>query len=192
MADLDELYPGRFLKARTLERPMTIRIVSVTGEPLKGDDDKEQLKGVLKYRTADGFGEAVWCRTNALLTAAVIGTRDYSTWPGHYITIHFDPTVRFGNDTPGGIRVFGSPELKKAIAVEIKRPRRRTPEKYTLQPTDKDGRVREGKPAPPENKPAPTATALTNGSTIAHTPAADEGRMRGGENLTEREPGSDG
>jgi hypothetical protein len=191
MPHYEELYPKRFTKAVTIEKPTTIRIVSMSGERLQGDDGTE-AKGVLKYRSAAGEGEIVWCRTNAILTSRALGIDDYTAWAGKLITIYNDPTVMFGKDVVGGIRVFGSPELRSPLRVEIKRPRRRTPEKYTLQPTDKDGRVREGKPAPPENKPAPTAATLTNGSTIAHTPVADEDRMRGGENLTERAPGEEG
>jgi hypothetical protein len=166
MAHYDELYPGRFLKATTLERPITIRIIALGGEVLEGDDG-EKAKGILRYRTAgpDGQpveGELVFCKTNAILTAAVLGTSDYKAWAGHTITIANDPTVMFGRDRVGGVRVCGSPELKKALTVEVKRPRRKKVERYTLQPTDAQGRVRAAAapsaPAqPPPDEPRPNS-----------------------------------
>jgi hypothetical protein len=160
MPDLDELYPGRFLKGKTLERPITIRIVSVGGEPLEGDDGAK-VKGVLKYRTKgpDGkpvVGEIIWNKTNALLAAAVFGTRDYTAWVGHTLTIRHDPGVMLAGEKVGGIRVVGSPELQRMVTVDIKRPRRKKPERYTLHPTDAQGRVRATKSATPSATPAPT------------------------------------
>lgn len=159
MPDLEQLFPGRFVKGISLERPITIRLLSVAGEPLEGDDG-EKMKAVLKYRSAAGEGELVCNKTNALLIAACLGTRDYTAWTGHTVTIGYDPSVMLGRERVGGIRVVGSPEIKAALRVEIKRPRRKKPEVYTLQPTDRDGNVRttsraqEAKPADP---PAPDA-----------------------------------
>jgi hypothetical protein len=146
MAHYDSLYPGRFTRATTIEQPTTIRIVSLSGEALEGDDGAK-AKGVLSYKTADAngnviTGEIIWCRTNAILTAAALGTNDYTAWAGRLITIANDPSVMFGRDRVGGIRVFGSPDLKTKLKVDIKRPRRKTPDRFELQPTDMQGRVR--------------------------------------------------
>lgn len=138
MPDYEALYPGRFLKGRALEAPKVIRIVSVAATDLEGEDGTK-AKAVLKYKAADGDGEIVWCKTNAALTAAALGERDFTKWPGHLVTIYFDPSVRFGAETTGGIRVMGSPELKSAKEVEIKRPRRKKPDVFRLVPTDKNG-----------------------------------------------------
>lgn len=138
MPHYDELYPKRFLKATTLERPRVIRILGLGVERLQGDDG-EKAKGVLRYRDAAGEGEIVWCHTNAVLTAKALGVDDYTQWAGHLLTIHNDPTVRFGSEVTGGVRVYGSPELAATKRVEIKRPRRRKPEVYTLHRTDKAG-----------------------------------------------------
>lgn len=133
----DELYPGRFLKGATLAGPQTIRIVSMGGEVLEGDKGK-QLKGVLKYKGMDAdkkviTGEFVVCKTNAILISKAIGEEDYTKWGGHLITIYFDRGVMFGSEKKGGIRIYGSPELKRDIKVEVKRPRRTNPEVYTLK-----------------------------------------------------------
>jgi hypothetical protein len=150
--DLETLFPSRFTKGISLERPITIRLMSITGEPLEGDDGDTKVKAILKYRCATGEAELVLNKTNALLIAACLETRDYTAWSGHTVTIGYDPTVMLGREKVGGIRVVGSPELKKAIRVEIKRPRRKRPEVYTLTPTDKDGRVRTEAPT---TKPDP-------------------------------------
>jgi hypothetical protein len=169
MPDFETLYPSRFTKGPTLERPLTIRIVSVRGELLEGDDG-EKSKAVMTYnaagpRDADGKptavrGEIVLAKTNALLIAAILGTRDFAAWAGHTVTIHYDPNVRFGKDKPGGIRVCGSPELTKTIEVKIKRPKRKNTEDYTLVPTGNDGRPRQAgaapAPAPAPEAPPPT------------------------------------
>jgi hypothetical protein len=134
MPHFEELYPSRFLKGVTLAKPKTIRIVSFAPEALENDDGKKVPKAILKYKDRDGDGEMVCCKTNAALIAAMYGP-DFSTWPGKLVTLHFDQSVRFGSEKPGGIRVLGSPDLPKPLEVTIKRPRRKKPEIYLLQPT---------------------------------------------------------
>lgn len=138
MADYETLYPGRFLKKEALPSPKVIRITKVTATVLEGEKGSEN-KVVLAYKSADGEGEIVWCKTNAALTAHALGEREYDKWIGRYLTIYNNPNVDLGGRKVGGIRVWGSPELKKAITVEIKRPRRKKGEVYRLVPTDKKG-----------------------------------------------------
>lgn len=143
MPDFEELFPGRFVKGVTLEGPTTFKIVSMVGEALKDDDDREQLKAILTVKMRNKKGdveqrELVWNKTNAILTSNILG-RDYVQWAGKLITIAYDPTVMFGKEKKGGIRVCGSPHLKNALEVQIKRPRRKRPEIYMLQPTGEKG-----------------------------------------------------
>jgi len=164
MADFDALYPGRFLKGRVLDRPRVIRIVSVVGTALEGEKGVKAT-GVLKYRGGfsirdgklvddpKGEGEIVWCKSNAALTAAALGERDYEKWGGHLITIWFDPEVDMGGKAVGGIRVFGSPEMTQTKRVEISRPRRKKPDIYILRPTDKAGRPLDSKSEPTRQQP---------------------------------------
>jgi hypothetical protein len=141
MADLETLFPGRFLKGVTLASPKVLRIQSVESTILDGDDGKKEGKGIVKYTAADGPGEWLINKTNALLIAKMFG-RDLDTWKGRLITIHFDPEVRFGSEKPGGIRVMGSPEIKAPMVAEIKRPRRKKPDTYQLVPTDANGNAK--------------------------------------------------
>lgn len=140
MPDFESLYPGRFLKGVTLTEPKVIRVTSVAATDLEGDDGVK-AKCVLTYRDADGKGEIVFCKTNAILVAAMFDERDFTKWVGRLITIHFDPNVMFGAKKVGGVRVFGSPELGKRKQFEIKMPRKKRAETFILQPTDGKGRV---------------------------------------------------
>ena len=139
MPDFETLYPGRFLKGKTLEAPRVVRILSLAATDLEGDDGMK-AKAVLKYRGAEGEGEMVLCKTNAALIASVVGDRDFDKWAGHLVTLHYDPTVKLGAEAVGGIRVMGSPELKTSKRVEIRRPRRKRPDVFVLVPTDKSGK----------------------------------------------------
>lgn len=149
MADYEALYPGRFLKKEMLAAPKTIRIIDIVQTVLEGEKGAE-AKVVLKYRDAAGEGEAVWCKTNAALTAIALNERDAEKWKGRLITIHNNPNVDLAGRKVGGIRVCGSPEMTKPQKVEIKRPRRKKPEVYELAPTGK-------KAAAPAETPAPVA-----------------------------------
>jgi hypothetical protein len=153
MADYETLYPGRFMKKEALEHPKVIRITKVTVIPLEGEKGVEN-KVVLSYKATDGDGEIVWCKTNAALTAHVLDERDYDKWVGRLITVYNNPHVTFGAKTVGGVRVYGSPEMKKPIKVEIKRPRRKKGEVYNLIPTNK-----KGEPVVPGASSAPATSA---------------------------------
>lgn len=172
MPHFEELYPGRFLKGVTLAKPKTIRITAFAPEALENDDGKKVPKAILKYRDKDGEGEMVCCKTNAALIAAMYGP-DFSTWPGKLVTLHFDTSVRFGAEKPGGIRVLGAPELAKALEVTIKRPRRKKPEVYLLQPTGaKPAQQPAGAPPPAESVPLEYDAMLNECQTQAEYDAA--------------------
>jgi hypothetical protein len=160
MPDLDELYPGRFLKGRTLNGPKLIRIVSMNGDFLETDENRKEFKAILKFKDEEGDGEIVWNKTNALLTAELYG-REYEKWAGQLIVIFFDPDVRFGSEKPGGIRVWGAPAsvLPKAKQVSIKRPRRKKPDVFTLHPWSKQAAAAPQKQQPAaQMEPGPSGT----------------------------------
>lgn len=150
MPDFETLYPNRFLKSATLDAPRTVRILDIHGEELEGEKGVK-LKGVLKFRDASGEGEMVWPKTNSMLAAALFGAidngdpgqpvRDYSKWIGRLITIYRDPEVRFGAEKVGGVRVYGSPELKAPVTVSVQTTRKRKPVSVTLHPTAMPGKA---------------------------------------------------
>ncbi len=147
------LYPGRFLKKQALTEPKVIRILEVIATELENEKGKMEQKVTIKYKAADGDGEIVWCKSNAALTAAALDTPYHQQWVGKLLTIHHDPNVRFGGKAVGGVRVFGSPEMTKQIKVEIKMPRKKTPDVYVLVPTDKKGHPIAKGAAKPEGAP---------------------------------------
>jgi hypothetical protein len=172
MAHFEDLFPGRFVKSVTLEHPITIRILSIAGDPTLSEEDGKP-KVVLRYRTKSAAGEvtemdAVWNKTNSILTAAALDTNDYTQWPGHTITIARDPTVKIGKEVVGGLRVVGSPELKAKKIVEIKR--RKGRERYTLNPTDAQGRVRTAPPPAAAPGPVPSTKANEIAAAFGATP----------------------
>jgi len=148
MPDLELLYPGRFLKGPQIPEspPTRIEILEVgtelfeSDEPAKAGKKKKDTKGIITAKMRDpvtgvvGPKEIVWCKTNALLTAQIYG-RNTDEWIGKTVFIHFRPDVKFGSETPGGIRVCGAPAsvLPRSVPVTIKRPHRK-PEVYTLRP----------------------------------------------------------
>jgi hypothetical protein len=152
MADYETLYPGRFLKKEALAAPKVIRIDAIHVTELEGERGVEN-KVVMQYSAADGKGEMVVCKTNAALIAHVLNERDYEKWIGHYVTIYNNPNVDLAGKKVGGIRIFGSPEMKAAKTVEIKRPRRKKGEIYKLVPTDGKGVPKGGA----SQDPAPSA-----------------------------------
>lgn len=164
MGHFEELYPGRFLKGVTLLAPKTIRIVEVVGDvELEGDDGAVKSKAVLRYKDGDKHkdkpGEIVWVRTNSQLAAVALDEPDHTKWGGRLLTIHFDRTVAFGKEKKGGIRVLGSPDMKSAMEVAIKMPRRKHPLIYVLQPTGNAAKASAAAKQP--NGPGPTTAQVT-------------------------------
>lgn len=161
MPDFDVLYPGRFLKGRTLEAPKLIKILKVGGEELEGEDNNKELKAILTYTDESGKSmQAVWCKTNSELVAALYG-RDFTAWTGKYIAIYFDPSVKVKGVQKGGIRVWGAPAsvLSSPKQVEIYRPRRKKPDVYTLRPWV-GARKAAAQPSPQESAETPSGRFL--------------------------------
>lgn len=138
MPSYKTLYPGKYMAKEALEAPKVIRITKITTTVLEGEKGPEN-KTILSYKAANGTGEIVWPKTNGALTAAALGEEDYDKWIGRLITIYSDPNVMLGNKKVGGIRVFGSPEMKEPMTVEITRPRRKKGDIYKLVPTNNKG-----------------------------------------------------
>ena len=93
---------------------LTVRIKAVKKGKVAGAGGKQSAKAMLTFEGAEkplGAGTAV---------LSVIGQlygNDTRKWPGKLITIYGDPTVKFGADTVGGVRVRPvapkEPEQKK-------------------------------------------------------------------------------
>ena len=119
----DQLYPGRFLKAGTLDgKKVTLTIESVKHEKLEGEKGLE-LKVVFSFVGKDM--QLVCCKTNALCIKAMFGNL-VADWIGKKVTLYEGKV-----ETPGPlkgqpcIRVWGSPEIAADLPVPIKLPKRK-------------------------------------------------------------------
>ena len=117
--DWDELYPGRFLKGGQLgpnARPI-LTIADVSVEALMGDDGKDKDKGVISFKETQL--QLPLNKTNGTCLKAMFG-REVPKWIGRQI-------VLFRGEWKGepAVRIYGSPELKADISVEVKLPKRR-------------------------------------------------------------------
>lgn len=171
MSHYETLYPGRFLKKEALPAPKVIRIVAVTTAELENEKGRVEQKVTVKYKAADGDGEIVWCKSNAVLTAFALGTPEYEQWVGKLITIANDPNVKFGGKKVGGVRVVGSPEMKAPKRVEVKMPRKSKPDVYDLKPTDMKGNPKAVANAAPTLTTEPEPPPFTD----ADVPAFEDG-----------------
>lgn len=118
VADWDELYPNRFLKAGELKgKRVTLTIKDVDTDALIGDDGKEKIKGFLAFEKTPR--QVVLNKTNGLCLRAMFGKK-LSEWIGKRVI--FYPDKWNGEDC---IRIFGSPDLAEELDVEITLPRRK-------------------------------------------------------------------
>lgn len=119
--DFDELYPGRFLKGGLLKVPTTLTIASVSTEILQTAGNKKEEKPTL------GFMEEpkqwIPSKTDGLVMRAIFG-RNPQEWKGKRVTLHFDPSVRFGRERVGGVRIMGSPDIPESTDITINLPRK--------------------------------------------------------------------
>jgi hypothetical protein len=97
---------GSYLKGEDLQgREVRVVIAKVALEAVKSDSGTEQ-KLVAHFVGKDKA--MVLNRTNAEAIAAIAGTDDYEQWGGAMCVLYFDPTVKMGSKTTGGIRIRGA------------------------------------------------------------------------------------
>ena len=103
MPHFKKYFPTGFIDESDLPKDATVKIESVAVEALQlpGSNSKED-KVVMTF--AGAKKKLVLNKTNAKIIAAQHGT-DTDTWKGQEITLYFDPTVRFGKQVVGGVRV---------------------------------------------------------------------------------------
>lgn len=81
---------------------------------------KGTAEGPYDIDLVEGEGRC-WRPPNSVISALILawGTDEGSEWIGRRVTLYRDPTVRFGNDTPGGIRVSHASHLDKSTTVRV-------------------------------------------------------------------------
>jgi len=166
---LADLYPGRFLKAGHLMHKgrdyFTLTIAQVFTEELDGDKGKER-KAILAFRETSQ--QHVMPKINAQCVAAMLGN-DVRQWVGKRISLYAtDRYMPFPGRTGEDrfcVRVYGSPEIDKPIAVEFRPPRRKAI-RMTMQPTG--NAASQPKQAPKPQPPAEAAPKLAGEALAKH------------------------
>lgn len=166
----EQAYPGRFLSAGQLpQKPLTLTIADVVVEQLDGENGTEP-KVVLTFREcskATGQPIAlVLAKINARCVAAMFG-KAIAGWIGKRIALfatdQIMPYPAAKADDRYCIRIYGSPDIERDLAVQIKMPRRK-PVSVTLRSTRKD--------APQATHTVATQSGGTEGASAR--PAASE------------------
>lgn len=129
------------------------RTVVVTDVVLTGDE-KQPL--AVRYEGDDGK-PFLPCLTMRKMIAAIWG-KESDSWIGQSLTLFRDPSIKFGPDTPGGVRISHMSGIDKTISVQLleKRGKRRT---YTIVPLVVEKPVAK-QPEKPAAQPEPNAPTI--------------------------------
>lgn len=88
------------------------------------------------------------------LMSHVWGTTDASTFVGRRVRLYRDPSVKFGNESPGGTRISHMSHIDKTVTVELPAKRGKS-DKFVVEPlTDA--------PAPTTIAPSPSAEFIAD------------------------------
>jgi len=81
---------------------------------------KGTAEGPYDIDLVEGEGRC-WRPPNSVISALILawGTDEGSEWVGRRVTLYSDPSVKFGNDTPGGIRVSHISHIDRSTTVRV-------------------------------------------------------------------------
>lgn len=119
MPDCSLLVASPYLSASNLggkQVTLTIERMSEEDVPRPNSPNKLDRKWVIRFVETDR--SLIVCKVVSELIAVVLG-RDFSTWPGHKITLFPTTTIMQGEAKPA-IRVAGSPEFVGHKEVRMK------------------------------------------------------------------------
>jgi hypothetical protein len=89
MANIDDFYPSKFLRASDLKgKEIEVTIDRVGSEEFEEDGGKRN-KPVIHFRN-NGIKPMVCNKTNAMLIATALGNKDYDTWAGKQVRLYPD------------------------------------------------------------------------------------------------------
>ena len=95
-------FPTGFIDESDLPKDATVTIASVAMETLTRPGGNKEDKLVMTFEGAKK--KLVLNKTNAIRVARLYGN-DTDDWRGKTITLYFDPKIKFGRETVGGVRV---------------------------------------------------------------------------------------
>lgn len=166
--DLGAVLPGSYLRADELSEEGQVYVVERAEEKLVRNPEKGGPEHVVKSVLHLACGQSlVLNKTNVKLLSALCqeltGSTKTGALYGRAIVLARDPSVRLGPKVVGGIRLVGSPELRRDLNVTVALPGRR-PVQHVLRAW------REATSAPAA--PAPTGPSVlewaqTNGHDVA-------------------------
>ena len=105
MKDIQAIRKSRFLKRTDLNEELTLTISEVRQENVALNGAPEELRYVTHFEETDKALNLKW--QNARTIGEIVGSRDMDNWPGHRITVYYDPDVTYEGRVVGGIRVNG-------------------------------------------------------------------------------------
>jgi len=116
--NVDDLKQSRFLSKKDVASPILVTIKGYKEMNVAREQDKPDMQCVLYFEEIEK--PIVLKVTNGNLIAAIIGSKELEDWIGHKIVLFFDPTVSFGSELTGGIRVRAA--KNQPAPVEIPEP----------------------------------------------------------------------
>lgn len=105
MPDIRALYEKDYLgQWDVADKDLTFTIKEITQEDIvQPRTNKKKKKVCMAFKETDK--KMVLNATNRDIVAKLLGTWDYTKWPGTQIQLYKDPKVRFGTEEVGGLRV---------------------------------------------------------------------------------------
>lgn len=155
--DLGAVLPGSYLRADELSEEGQVYVVDRAEEKLVRNPEKGGPESIVKSVLHLSCGQSlVLNKTNVKLLSALCqeltGSTKTGALYGRAIVLARDPSVRLGPKVVGGIRLVGSPELRRDLTVTVAHPGRR-PVQHVLRVW------REAAPAPAPTQ-APTGPSV--------------------------------
>jgi hypothetical protein len=111
---------------------MLVTITSVSEENVSLPGEPKRIKACLQFEELDKPFVCNWTNLEAL--ARITRSGDTEDWPGHQVILYFDPSVRYGTETKGGLRLKAVPKpaplknkgMRRPVAVAADEPEDRT------------------------------------------------------------------
>ena len=105
---VSELKESKYLAKHDVEPPITVTVKGITRENLAMEGKAPEFKYILHF--VEEIKPMVLNQTNGKLIAHVLKSDETDDWKGKQITLWNDPTVSFGSEMTGGIRVQVTPQ----------------------------------------------------------------------------------
>jgi hypothetical protein len=115
------------MEALDIRDTLTAKSDQLNADDLVGGEITVQVTGVsrgsaeqpLIVRISDGYQPWKPCKTMRRVLGLAWGADDANLWIGKWLVLYRDPTVRFGSDTVGGVRLKAMSDIPKAIEVNL-------------------------------------------------------------------------